>query len=262
MNPFELSFLPISPAGGAEIIGLDLHNEQVDDVKNQLKKASFEHSFLLLRDQDISSVEQCRYGRIFGKLLEVESIKRETNIVATTGELSLHFDHWLIDNYPQPTRYTMLYGMEVPPVRGETLLVNVQRAYQCLPDSLKNQIACLQAVHCYDYTYERTPSRVREAEIPPGQPKAIHPLVLDHPDSGEKILYLSPTNTDRILDMSPEKSEALLQELFTYIKHPDNVYAHKWKKGDLLIFDNYAMMHGRKNYDPQYKRQLRRLSMI
>lgn len=262
VNLLELKFLPISSAGGAEVIGLDLHQEQSESVKNKLKKASLDYAFLLLRNQDISSLEQCRYGRIFGNLLEEEAIKRETNIVTTNGDLSLHFDHWLIDNYPHPTRYTMLYGLEVPPAGGETLLVNIQKAYLCLPYFLKTHIANLQALHCYDYTLERTPSRIRESEIPPGQPKAIHPIVLNHPESNKESLYISPTNTDRILNMLPDESEALLQILLKYIKRSENIYAHKWRKGDLLIFDNHAMLHGRKDYDLQYKRKLRRLSLI
>lgn len=257
----EIIFRPLSSAGGEEVSGLNLHQEQSDAVKRRLKEACLKHSFLLLRGQDITLDEQLHFGRIFGDILEDSN----ANIVTSSGELLLHFDHWLISNQPQPMNFTMLYGMQVVTVGGETVLANARAAYQRLPESLKARIEGMQAVHCYDYSYapgKKIALRMRQADIPPDQPRATHPVVLVHPETGEKILYVSPRNTDRILGLEPEESESLLQELWTYIETPDNVYAHQWQVGDILLWDNHAMLHGRRVFDARQERRLRRLSMI
>jgi taurine dioxygenase len=244
---------------------LDLHQEQDDAVKRRLKEACLEYSFLLVRGQDITLDEQLRFGRIFGDVLEDGSSARKGSFVTSVGELCLHFDHWLISNFPQPIHFTMLYGMKVVPVGGETLFANARTAYQRLPESLKAQIKNMQAVHCYNYSYassEKIALRIREADIPPDQPRATHPVVRVHPGTGEKTLYVSPRNTQRILGLEPGESEALLQELWTYIENPDSGYAHKWHVGDLLLWDNHALLHGRRDFDSRYERRLRRMCIL
>jgi taurine dioxygenase len=265
MNTTKIIFRPISPVGGAEVLGLDLRQEQGEVVRHQIREACVRYSFLLIRGQDITSDEQFCFGSIFGEVLENNYSDRAENIVSSGGTLPLHFDHWLISDFPQPMHFTMLYGMKVAAVGGETVLANVRAAYQRLPEPLKAQIEGMQAVHCYDYSDasgEKVGMRVREANIPPGQPCATHPVVLTHPDTGEKILYVSLQNTDRILGLAPQESETLLEELRAYIDNQDNVYVHKWRVHDLIIWDNNAMLHGRRDFDKRYKRHLRRISIL
>jgi alpha-ketoglutarate-dependent taurine dioxygenase len=276
MNAGKITLNPVSTIGGVEVLGVDLRREQVDAVKASLKKACLEYSFVLIRGQDITFDEQFRFGRIFGEILENISSAPKGNIAAYLSEIStegkrptsdllLHFDHWLISNFPRPVHFTMLYGMQVVPVGGETVFANARNAYRLLPESVKARIEDMQAVHCYDYSPPRgdtTDVRVREADIPPDQPQARHPVVLVHPFTGERILYVSPRNTDRILGLEPEESETLIKELLAYIEEPGNVYAHRWNVGDLLLWDNHSLLHGRRNFDPRHRRHLRRLSIL
>ncbi len=269
MDIARITFRPLSSAGGVEVLGINLCEKQSKDIiKLLLKEACLKHSFLLLRNQDITWEEQFYFGGIFGDILEDAPTGQERNIVSSTGELLLHFDHWLIEGYPKPTHFTMLYGIEVVPVGGETILVNVMKAYNDLPVSLKDKIDNMQAIHYYDYSYSpeyetKASGRVRKASTPSGQPHAIHPVARIHPsDKSKKVLYISPKNTERILGIADEESEVVLQELYTYIEKPEYMYLHKWRVGDVLIWDNHAMLHGRTNYEPQYKRKLRRASIL
>ncbi len=275
MSTPEIEFHPISPIGGVEVFGIDLRQEQTERVKRRLRTACLRHSFLLIRTQEITLDEQFRFGGIFGKVLENRATVRssvisETSTVTTeqrntVTELLFHFDHWLMSNFPQPLHFTMLYGVHVVPDGGETIFANARRAYQHLPRALKIRIADMQAVHCYDYTDtagKRKGMRIREQDVPADQPRATHPVVLIHPKTRLKLLYVSPSNTDRFLGLASEESEALFQELCKFLEHPENVYAHRWQVGDVLLWDNHALLHGRTAYDVRYKRSLRRLSIL
>lgn len=261
----EITFRSVSSMGGAQVFGLNLHQEQSVAVKRQLRDACIAHSFLLIRDQDITLEEQFRFGRIFGDVLESDSSHQQGSFVTSSGEIWLHFDHWLTSKSPQPVHFTMLYGMKVVPVGGETVFANGRRAYQLLPALLKDRIESLQALHCYDYSYvpgKKLAMRIREAEIDQDQPRAVYPVVFKHSDTGEKILYVSPRNTDRILDLAPEASEALLEELWSHLTSQGNVYQHRWAIGDLLIWDNHVLLHGRTDFDSKHQRRLRRMCII
>ncbi len=241
-------------------------------VARDLRQACLQYGFLIFRGQQINFEEQFRFGEIFGHVLEKRSdppgpsqrpmTDRPPRL---TPELLLHFDHWLIAGLPKPLLFTILYAVEATPERGETVFANAKASYNRLPPELKTRIDGLHAVHCYDYSDtagERLGTRVRESLLPPGQPRATHPLVLIHPTTGERILYVSPGNTDRILGLNEEESEALFQELRKHVEEPANLYAHKWNAGDLLIWDNYSLLHGRKPFNARYPRYLRRLSIL
>lgn len=273
MGATDIRFERASDLGGREVLGASLKDCLDDKVVRSLRDACVAHSFLVIRDQQITFEDQLRFGTCFGRVLETDpptARTHETDIDETrrkylASELSLHFDHWLVSGIPQPLRFTMLYALQVTPVGGETVLANTKTAYRRLPTCMKDRIANLHAEHYYDYSEpsgERNPSRIRASEIPPGQPRASHPVVLAHPETGESILYVSPRNTDRVLDVHPEEGEELLQMLFSDIQSPTNVYAHKWRAGDVLVWDNYAMLHGRKEFDYRYPRKLQRLSIL
>jgi taurine dioxygenase len=265
MTTSGITFKPISSVGGAEILGLDLHQEPTETVKRCVKNACLEYCFLLLRNQDITLDEQLKFGSVFGNVLENGGAARNGSFVTSTGEVWLHFDHWLISGHPEPVRFTMLYSMKVVPTGGETIFANARLAYQELPDQLKKQIDELRALHCYDYSYgaaKKIELRIREANIDDSQPRAVHPVVIVHPEIEKKVLYVSPRNTDRILGLQAERSEALLQELCAYFMKPDSIYAHRWQVGDLLIWDNYSMLHGRRDFQSEYERKLRRMCIL
>jgi taurine dioxygenase len=138
------------------------------------------------------------------------------------------------------------------------VFASVRRAYKRLPAALKRRLEGLTALHCYNYSTAKLEMRIRAADLPTGEPCAVHPVVRSHPATGDSTLYVSPRNTDRILELGEEESEDLLEELLRYITAADNLYSHRWSVGDLLIWDNNSVLHGRTAYDAKYRRRLRR----
>ena len=96
----------------------------------------------------------------------------------------------------------------------------------------------------------------------PPIPKAIHPLVMRHPDTGREILYVSKGITRNVIGMPRDESSALLKELHQHSTRPENVYAHDWQVGDLVMFDTLGTLHRRDAWDPSERRVMRQLSTL
>jgi len=272
VKALDLEIRPLSAALGAEVDGVDLSEEPAEETKIRLRQAWDQHALLLLRDQRLTLDEQVRFGRVFGTIssqgenaAKLGGVTYVSNVATdgsnAKGELAFHIDHSF---YPRPLHGLMLYGIEVPPVGGDTMFANAKLAYQRLPHGLKDRIARLRALHVYDFAYsrgDRAAERIRESDIASDALRAEHPVVLTHPKTGEKILYVSRRHTDRILGLDPAESDALLEELLSYITLADIVYRHAWRPGDLVLWDNLALQHARTDFDSTYRRHMRRVQI-
>lgn len=271
----QLDVRPLSDVAGAEVRGVSLSQEQSAQTQAALREAFKKHGLLLFRDQELSDEAQLRAGGIFGTIsYQGENYKQSagTRYVSNVaedglnkaGELTFHVDHSFYDT---PLRAIMLYALEAPPAGagGETLFASMKLAYDNLPDALREKIKDMKALHCYDFDLSRNKKaadRVREKDLGPTSTRAVHPVVLTHPGTGEKILFISRRHVDRILDIPEEESEALLAELVSYIEGTDKIYKHTWRPGDLVIWDNLLLQHARTNFDPKHRRHLRRCQLI
>lgn len=148
--------------------------------------------------------------------------------------------------------------MEIPSQGGNTLFATAYRAYDALPHALRDRVEGLQAVHVYDYDGSAT---VRADRHSPDAPRAVHPLVIVHPETGRRALYANRLMTSEIVGWSKQDSEALLQEMFDYIEDPAYVFAHQWTPGDLVMWDNRCTLHARSDFNPTEPRVLRRVTV-
>jgi taurine dioxygenase len=154
----------------------------------------------------------------------------------------------------KPSRASLLYALEVP-LRdgvslGDTLFATAVAAYEDLPCDVKRRVEGLRAVNSYNAMYDR---KVTEFGVRPGltnedktnkYPKdAVHPVIRTHPTTGRKCIYVCEGYTTQILDVSPGESRELLDLLFAQVTKPQYVYRHKWRVGDLLMWDNCAVQH-------------------
>lgn len=257
-----LSLRPLSPVAGVEVLGLDLREPLSPAAQAALRDAWHAHAILLLRNQTLSEEDQLRFGRVFGEISN-EGEYGEQNYVSNVipngltpyGELAFHCDHSWSD---RPLRGLMLYALEAPPegAGGETLFADVKRAWELLPDELRNRIKDLEVVHTY-------PDQTKHIPIPgpdprPGMPTSTHKLAFTHPATGEMLLFCSPRHFDRIVGWSHADGIALAEELSRYINRPEIIYKHVWKAGDIVLWDNIRLQHARTNFDPKYRRHLRR----
>jgi taurine dioxygenase len=131
--------------------------------------------------------------------------------------------------------------------------------YEALPARLKGRIAGLKIKH--DGTYN-SGGYVRQGVIPTDDPRtspgAVHPLVCTHPDTGRRMLYLGRRRNAYLLGFELAESEALLDELWAFVKQPEFTWEHVWRVGDLVWWDNRCTMHRRDAFDPKARRIMHR----
>ena len=154
---------------------------------------------------------------------------------------------------------TMLYSIEIPAAGGNTLFANAYAAYEALPDEVKNRIAGRKAVQVYDYgggVLDRKHMVQPEAGM-----SFAHPVARTHPATGRKALYVNRLMTHHIEGLPVEESERLLGVLFDTIERPDFIYEHRWRVGDLLLWDNRCTLHARRDFDPNENRWMRRVTI-
>ena len=159
------------------------------------------------------------------------------------GELSWHSD---LQYMPEPQVYSVLYGIEIPTVGGQTEWCNMAQAYDALDDALKARIAPLRAVHWLT------------RRIPP----VTHPVVRVHPLSGRRALYVSPGLTRHIDGMDEDESAALLAQLHAHATSSRFCYVHAWEPGDVVMWDNRITMHRRRGFDLAARRIVRRTQTV
>jgi len=150
--------------------------------------------------------------------------------------------------HPKPFEVLSLYAQNVEPGSATTSLASGVVAWERLPQRLRARVENLRALNVTGTVPSRGGDDLllseRHHEV-----ATVKPVKITHPRTGKPILYVSQQNTREIMDLKHDESEALLQELFTYLYAPEVVYEHTWKNGDLLVFDNIAMQHARGNVE-------------
>lgn len=260
----------LSPNIGAEILGVDLSKTIDAATAEAIREAWHAHNIVLFRGQNISEEDQVNFARLFGELGQVinkhagvskhhpgvmfiSNIKENGQLIGALpdGEMMFHSDQCYIES---PSAATMLYAMEVPSRGGDTLFANMYSAYDAVPPDLKARIEGKKAMNVYDYANVPTQRGVTSTEAP----RFAHPVVRTHPATGRKALYVNRLMTEYILDMDRAESDSILARLFDIAENPAWVYEHKWKVGDLLMWDNRCTLHARSDFDASERRLMRR----
>jgi taurine dioxygenase len=258
---------------GAEVLGVDLTKPVSEALRLRLNADFARYHVLAIREQKFTAEQFLEAGKIFGEImphhrksgnitehLEVYEVK---NTMIAPGKpfiqgSTFHTDH---SNAPVPPKATSLYPVSLPSSGGDTQFVNMHRAYDELPDAMKQRISGLKAVHVYLSKYSPRALKALDADsakiLPP---PAIHPLVRVHPENGRKFLYLNPVRIESILGMPDDEALALVAELMAHATQRKYEYRHKWRYGDMVIWDNRSVMHqANGDYDMSEVRQLHRI---
>jgi taurine dioxygenase len=272
----EIQVIPTGRALGAEVRGIDL-NELGEAAFARLMQAWREHSVVLIRGQRLSDRELIAFSRRLGALdwAPVQETGRrfveglpEIYIVSNVkvngepigslgdGEAVWHTDMSYLD---VPPKASMLYALEVPPSGGNTSFCTMYGIYEALPPALKGRIAGLKIKH--DGTYNSggyVRQGVTPTDDPISSPGAVHPLVCTHPDTGRRMLYLGRRRNAFLVGLELSESEALLDELWSFVARPEFAWEHVWRVGDLVLWDNRCTMHRRDAFDPSSRRVMHR----
>jgi taurine dioxygenase len=174
---------------------------------------------------------------------------------------------WHTDQYyfERPTAYTFLYGIETPPVGADTQFCSTRELYESLLEIEKEAYSGISVVASHSKLNE-----VRAKEGKPVDasefdklPDVVHPLVRTHPISGDKFLYFSADRASKPLNMGEQELSALLRSLLAKATAEPNIYSHKWRPRDLVIWDNRGLLHTATPYEKdRYRRLCYRMSVI
>ena len=240
----------LTPSIGAEIFGVDLGgaigNQQFDEIHDALLR----HHVIFFRDQKMTPEQHKDFGRRFGKLHihpasnsvlaehpEILVIKADENSKRVAGEV-WHSD---VSCDPEPPMGSILY-MHQPPANGggDTMFANMYVAYEKLSEPMKQFLAGLTAVHDGEHVYR---GRYGMNDAGKTFPRAEHPVIRTHPETGRKALYVNRGFTTHIKELNRNESDALLGMLFDHAETPEFQCRFKWQEGSVAFWDNRAVIH-------------------
>ena len=259
----KLSVTRSGAACGAEI-DFDLAQNIDDATFHEIERAFHDNIVVVFRNQHLANERHIEFSRLFGEL-EIHIVKKYLlpdfpEILLISNIRDGHGEHigladagftWHTDTSyrRRPSRCSLLYAKEVPqrdgrPL-GDTVFANTIAAYEALPEEMKRRLAGLRAIHRYS-------ARRRVADSPRPKlsreqldetPDVAHPIVRTHPYTGRKSLYLTAGECVGIGNMPDDEAIELIAELDAHCVRPEFLYRHKWRVGDLLMWDNTSAMH-------------------
>lgn len=273
---------PSGAALAADIEELDLSRPLDPGTVAELRRAWMEHLVLRFRGQKLSLDDLERFSRYLGQLEkapitgsgkphlpERPYVAVMSNIVVDgkpigglgAGEAIWHTD--MSYNEITPTG-SVLYAVEIPAAGGNTNFANMVLAYERLPADLKRRVdAGLMCKH--DASTNSAGERragFEGVDDPREVPGAVHPVARTHPETGRKALFLGRRRNAYLMGLPLDESEALLDELWKAATDPALVWSQQWRVGDLLIWDNRAVIHHRDAFDATDRRLLYRTQMV
>jgi len=254
---------------GADVTGVDL--ARLDDATfNEVRQALHQHLVLFFHDQDLSPEAHLAFAARFGQT-EVHEVftplpgHPAVSVLEHDAKRPPISDSWHSDvTYREaPALASILYARHIPPLGGDTLWLSAYAAYEALSAPLQAVLADLHAEHDFLQAYSgyfRQQSdgneRIRRAqqETPP----VVHPVVVVHPVTAKPLLYVNPTFTSRIVELSAKESQAVLALLFEHLLRPEFQVRFKWRVNDVAMWDNRATQHyATGDYYPEYRRMHR-----
>lgn len=274
-----MDVIPTGCALGAEITGIDLSKDVSDAARGVVLDAYARHQVLLFRGQSLSFDDLLRLRTLFGppgqaanQLLGLgrkkylpdelpDDVAIISNLVDAAGkpigalgdgEAFWHTDSSFTET---PISASLLHAIEVTEQGGETAFLNMYRAYEEMPAGLAAKINCRYANHSKVHNSAGV-KRPEFADVtdPSKAPGVRHPMVRTHPVTGRKCLYLGRRLNSYIFDLPLEDSEKLLDEVWAHTCQDKYVWQHKWRVGDLLVWDNRCTMHHRNAFSPNARR--------
>jgi len=277
----SVDIVPSGVALGADILGVDL-SRGLEPAEFQAIEAAFNaHSVICLRDQRLIEPQLIDFARRFGAV-EIIFLTHyahpdhpEIMLVSNIQEGGRNIGHvdagrvWHTDmSYTAtPPRATLLYAIEVPEedgrVLGDTLFASAVAAYDDLPEAMKERLAGLRAIHRVSGRRKKTGTGKEDNPLRDQQPDVVHPVIRTHPVTGRKAIYVSEGECVGILGMADAEALPLLADLAQRVIRSDYQYRHRWRKGDVLIWDNAAVQHiALRDYEwPRHRRLMHRITV-
>lgn len=273
-------------ACGAEVTEIDAKVPLAPDVAQQLRGWLLEHGLLIVRGQDLTKQEQVEFSRVFGalaihplahqvdsevpELLVLDSHGKSGDLVPENPEEMVGVIDWHSDlaYVTKPNYAGVLHGKILPPEDGLTGFIDRQATYDALPDDMKRRIEGLTVVQSWRHSQEsisKNPAfrsdegaKVLDLNL---FPDLGFPLVVEHPISGRKVLNVSNMWSSQIVELPGAEGQALLGELLRHTMQDKFKYWHAYRPGDVVVWDNYRMIHAASGTRGKYRRQMYRTTI-
>ncbi len=243
-----LSIRPLTPTLGAEVLGVDLTRPLSDATFAGIQRALWDHQVIFFRDQALTHDMHLAFGRRFGSL-HVHPLKQGAHPVHEEL-LRIHGDenskrvpgedwHSDVSCEPEPPMGSILHLHEVPPCGGDTLFSSMYAAYDALSPSMQRFLEGMTAVHDGGkpwMTYGYAPPAVP-------YPRAEHPIIAVHPETGRRCLFVNRGFTTHIPSLSRLESDALLTMLYRHVENPRFMCRFRWQANSVAFWDNRCVQH-------------------
>lgn len=264
---------------GAEISGVDIRNLSTDEFAI-IQGAYADHGVIFFRDQALTEDDHIAFARRWGPINinrfflahdqhpEIALVLKEKEQKSNIGG-GWHTDH----SYDvEPAMGSVLVARQLPDAGGDTWFASMYAAYDTLDAATKAEIAGLRAVHSAKHIFgsaennfykanEDTNGRIGNTAAADLLQDVIHPVVITHPLSGRKALYVNPAFTTRIEGYEDEVSQALLSRLYAHAMKPDHAHRFKWREGSVAFWDNRSTWHWAMNDYHGERRLMHRITI-
>ena len=249
-----IRILPLTPAIGAELRGLDLRRPLAPDALRTLEGALHAHHVLFFRDQDLSPEQQIAFARQFGPISIPPFVPKygdnpELIVLDQKSPKGEGADNWHSDNtfMREPPMGSILRAVLLPPLGGDTCFANMVAAYEALSEPIRRLISGLRAVHDITKPLQKgiaaghTTAKLEEMQKQ--WPPVDHPVVRTHPATGRKALFVNGNSTTRILGITERENDVLLPFLIEHVRSPEFQCRCRWEVGSVAFWDNRSTQH-------------------
>jgi alpha-ketoglutarate-dependent 2,4-dichlorophenoxyacetate dioxygenase len=275
-----MKFLPLHPVFAAEGRDIDLSRPIDRATVAEIDAAMNRYAVLAFHDQDLTQDQQLDFTRNFGPLdpgrhLAVRQQRRvrpefaDVSNLDETGKVADRNHRRILSNmatrlwhtdssYKKPAaKFSLLYCSAIPDWGGETEFADMRAAYDALPERLRAETEGRSAEHYVHHSRATLGFAPSAEDIAGAIPPATWPLVRTHAGSGRKLLYIG-SHATHVVGLSVPEGRVLLQDLLEHATQRQFVYAHRWRPGDLVMWDNRAVLHRGRRYDLAQPRDMRR----
>ncbi len=265
---------PTSGSMGVEIHNVDLSNELSDSLFSEIREIFIEHGLIFFRDQELTPDDHLRFAKRWGEINinrffakvegydQIAEVKKDPDQKINIGG-AWHTDH----SYDQiPAMGSILLAKETPKIGGDTLFANMYRAYETLSNGMKKTLETMKACHSSRHVFgahtgyaEASNQRISNPEL--ATQDAIHPVIITHPESKRKALYVNPEFTVNFEGWTVEESKPLLDYLAEHTTQQENTTRFQWKPGSIAFWDNRCTWHFALNDYPGETRLMHRITV-